>query len=116
MNMKIPEWISGTYVVPAEDDYEAHFEDAPAPVLKRTFNVADKPVIRAVWRIASPGMRDAFVNGTRVTETALPLWTAFDRRVLEDEYDVTSLVKGGENTLALELGKAVEGTGANLVL
>ncbi|MBQ6246166.1 MAG: family 78 glycoside hydrolase catalytic domain [Kiritimatiellae bacterium] len=102
--MKIPEWISGTYVVPAEEDYEAHFADAPAPVLKRTFNVADKPVKSAVWRIASPGMYDAFVNGTRVTATALPLWTAFDRRVLEDEYDVTALVKGGENTLALELG------------
>ena len=98
------EWITGSYVVPPEDDYEAHFADAPNPVLKREFTLAAKPVKRAVWRIASPGMYDASVNGTRVNAVALPIWTAFDRRVLEDEYDVTALVKGGENTLALELG------------
>jgi alpha-L-rhamnosidase len=104
MNIMNPEWITGSYVVPAEDDYEAHFADAPAPVLRRAFAVADKPVKRAVWRIASPGMYDASVNETRVNAVALPIWTAFDRRVLEDEYDVTALVKGGDNTLTLELG------------
>ena len=87
-----PEWITGTYVVPAEDDYAAQFADAPAPVLRRAFAVADKPVKRAVWRIASPGMYDASVNGMRVNAVALPIWTAFDRRVLEDEYDVTALI------------------------
>ncbi len=102
--MNMAEWITGTYVVPAEDDYEAHFADAPAPVLIREFTLAARQVKRAVWRIASPGMYDAFVNGTRVNAVALPLWTAFDRRVLEDEYDVTALVQGGENTLTLELG------------
>ena len=102
--MKTAEWITGNYVVPAEDDYEAHFADAPAPVLSRAFSLADKQVGRALWRIASPGMYDASVNGTRVNALALPVWTAFDRRVLEDEYDVTALVKGGENTLTLELG------------
>ena len=99
-----PEWITGSYVVPGEDDYAAHFEDAPAPVLTRTFTLAAKPVKRAAWRIASPGMYDASVNGKRVNAVALPIWTAFDRRVLEDEYDVGKLVKGGKNTLALELG------------
>ena len=98
------EWITGQYVVPDEDDYAAHFADAPAPVLKREFTLPDKPVKRAVWRIASPGMYDASVNGHRVNSVALPLWTAFDRRVLEDEYDVTRLVKAGANTLMLELG------------
>ena len=98
------EWITGQYVVPDEDDYAAHFADAPAPVLKREFTLPDKPVKRAVWRIASPGMYDASVNGHRVNSVALPLWTAFERRVLEDEYDVTRLVNAGANTLMLELG------------
>ena len=98
------EWITGSYVVPGEEDYAAHFADAPAPVLKRMFTLAARPIRRAVWRIASPGMYDASVNGTRVNAVALPLWTAFDRRVLEDAYDVTALVKGGANTLTLELG------------
>lgn len=102
--MKTAEWITGTYVVPAEDDYEAHFADAPAPVLERDFTLAGKQVKRAIWRIASPGMYDAFVNGSRVNAVALPIWTAFDRRVLEDEYDVTALVRGGANALTVELG------------
>ena len=97
-------WITGHYVVPGEDEYAAHFADAPSPVLERVFTLAAKPVKRAVWRIASPGMYDASVNGSRVNPVALPVWTAFDRRVLEDEYDVTALVKGGENALAIELG------------
>ena len=98
------EWITGSYVVPGEDDYVTHFEDAPNPVLSRAFALDDKPMKRAVWRIASPGMYDATVNGVRVNAVALPVWTAFDCRVLEDEYDVTALVKAGGNTLTLELG------------
>ncbi len=98
------EWITGLYVVPGEDDYAAHFVDAPAPVLSREFTLAAKPVKRAIWRIAAPGMYDASVNGKRVNSVALPLWTAFDRRVLEDEYDVTAFVKDGKNTLVIELG------------
>ncbi len=97
-------WITGTYVVPDEDDYAAHFADAPAPVLRREFTVAAKPVKRATWRIAAPGMYDAYVNGRRVNAVALPVWTSFDRRILEDSYDVTALLKGGANTLTLELG------------
>ena len=38
------EWITGSYVVPPEDDYAAHFADAPNPVLKREFALAAKPV------------------------------------------------------------------------
>ena len=98
------EWITGLYDVPSEDDYAAHFTDAPAPVLEREFTLAAKPVKRATWRIVSPGMYDASVNGQRVNAVALPLWTAFDRRILEDEYDVTPFVKEGKNTLVIELG------------
>ncbi len=97
-------WITGMYVVPNEDDYAAHFADAPAPVLRREFTVAARPVKRATWRIAAPGMYDAYVNGRRVNAVALPIWTSFDRRVLEDRYDVTELLNGGANTLTLELG------------
>lgn len=98
------EWITGYYDVPDDNDYVKHFEDAPAPVLMRRFTLPSRPVKRATWRIASPGMYDASVNGTRVNAVALPVWTAFDRRVLEDEYDVTALVKGGDNLLTVELG------------
>lgn len=98
------EWITGSYVVPSEKDFAEHFADAPAPVLSRDFTLADKKVKRATWRIVSPGMYDASVNGKRVNSVSLPIWTAYDKRVLEDEYDVTALVKNGENQLVIRLG------------
>ena len=97
-------WIAGLRDMPGENDYAAHFADSPAPVLRRGFALPGRTVRRAVWRIAAPGMYDAFVNGSRVNSVALPVWTAFDRRVLEDEYDVTALVNAGANTIELELG------------
>ena len=98
------EWITGLYTPPAETNVTEHFADAPAPVLSRDFTLADKKVKRATWRIVSPGMYDASVNGKRVNSTALPIWTSYDKRVLEDTYDVTSLVKSGVNSLVFELG------------
>ena len=96
-------WIAGNYIPPAEDDYKAFFEDAPAPVLRRTFDLKDE-VKTATWRIAAAGMVDAFVNGERVTPTALPGWTDYDCRVLSYDYDVAKLLKKGSNTLELRLG------------
>ena len=97
-------WIAGAYVPPAEEDYGAFFEDAPAPVLKTVFRLDAAPQ-KAVWRIACLGLCDAFVNDKRITPTALPLWTSYGVRVLEDVYDVTQLLHaGGENELRLALG------------
>ena len=96
-------WIAGNYVPPAEEDYRAFFEDAPAPVLKRTFDLKDEAKT-ATWRIAAAGMVDAYVNGKRVTPTALPGWTDFAVRVLVYDYDVAQHLKRGENTLELRVG------------
>jgi len=96
-------WITGSYVSPAEDDYKAFFADAPAPVLRKAFSL-DGGAKAAMWRIAAAGLVDAFVNGERITPTALPGWTDYGRRVLAYDYDVTSLLKPGENVLELRLG------------
>ena len=96
-------WIAGNYVPPAEDDYKAFFVDAPAPVLRRTFDLKEEPKA-ATWKIAAAGMVDAYVNGERVTSTALPGWTDYGCRVLSYDYDVARLLKKGANTLELRLG------------
>ena len=49
-------------------------------------------------------MVDAFVNGERVTPTALPVWTEYDRRVLSYDYDVAHLLKKDKNILELRIG------------
>ena len=96
-------WIAGTYVPPAETNYAAFFADAPAPVLRRSLSLSDAPR-SAVWRIAAAGLCDAFVNGVRVTPTAIAPWTEFDRRVLNRRYDVSRFLRGGENVLELRIG------------
>lgn len=96
-------WIAGSYEPPAEADYAAFFEDAPAPVLRRTFELTGG-VSSAIWRIAAAGMVDAYVNGVRVTPTALPGWTDYGCRVLSYDYDVTACLKEGTNALELRIG------------
>ena len=99
------EWIKGDYVRPDGNDTAAFYREAPNDVLKRTFTACGSPVAKAVWRVAAPGMRDLFVNGERVTPTALPPFTAYRRRVLEESFDVTRHIRsGGDNELRIELG------------
>ncbi len=96
------EWIAGSYAIPAND--AGFFEDAPNDVVVRRFT-ARAGLRRAEWRVAAPGMRDLFVNGARVTSTALSPLTPFRKRVLEESFDVTPLVReSAENELRVELG------------
>lgn len=99
------EWIAGAYVPPAETNEVAFFRDARNDIVSRAFTAKPSAIRKAEWRVAAPGMRDLSVNGTRITSTALPPWTPYRRRILEESFDITSLVKpGGENSLRVELG------------
>ena len=99
------DWIKGSYVRPHEDDVAALCRECRNDVLKRTFRAHDASVAKAEWRVAAVGMRDLFVNGRRVTSTAFPPLTIYRKRVLEEVFDVTALVRSGtENELRIELG------------
>ncbi len=98
------EWISGGYVPPAETDLPAFFHETPNDIVRRSFDAGNVPIRRATWRVAAPGMRDLFVNGTRVTSTALPPLTPYGKRILEESFDVTRYLRSGANTLQVELG------------
>ena len=99
------EWIKGDYVRPDSDDTVALFQECRNDVLKRSFVAMGSPVRRAVWRVACVGMRDLFVNGERITSTALPPLTVYRKRVLEETFDVTRLIRSGSgNELRVELG------------
>ena len=103
-SLSAAEWIAGAYEPPAETNTPAFFEPARNSIVKKCFHVR-KAVKAAEWRVAAPGMRDLFVNGERVSATALPPWTPYRERVLEETFDVTSCLKPGvENELAVELG------------
>ena len=99
------DWIAGAYVPPAETNVAGFFADAPNDIVEKRFEVRDMKVVQAIWRVAAPGMRDLFVNGKRISSTALPPWTPYAKRVLEESFDVTGLVRSGaENVMDVELG------------
>lgn len=99
------EWIAGSYEPPSESDTAAFFAPARNDVVARTFRTRDVAITSAVWRVAAPGMRDLFVNGERVSSTALPPFTPYRKRILEESFDVTAQMrKGADNLLRVELG------------
>ena len=99
------EWIAGAYEPPAESDVPAFFAPAPNDIVEKRFVARDAEVRSAKWKVAAPGMRDLFVNGARVSSTALPPWTPYGVRVIEEEFDVTPQVRrGAENAIRVELG------------
>ena len=76
-----------------------------ASLLRKDFKAAS-PVRRARLTIMALGAYQAFLNGKSVAPNTLlaPGWTDFHKRVLYQTYDVTSLIKIGDNALGVLLG------------
>lgn len=73
-------------------------------MLRRDFAVAAQPV-RATLYATALGLYELRLNGQRVGDALLaPQWTAYDKRVQVQAYDVTGLVKQGQNALGALLG------------
>ena len=77
---------------------------SPAPYLRRSFTL-DRPAESARLYITALGLYEARLNGQRVGDAYLaPGWTDYSQRVLYQAYDVTGLLRGGENVLGAVLG------------
>ncbi len=73
-------------------------------VLRRDFAVAAQPA-RATLYATALGLYELRLNGQRVGDALLtPEWTAYDKRVQVQTYDVTPLVRPGANALGALLG------------
>ena len=71
----------------------------PAPYLRTTFKTS-QPVVRATLYASALGLVEAHLNGRRISEDFFtPGWTDYDKRVHYRTYDVTSLIKPGNNAL-----------------
>jgi len=76
----------------------------PAPYLRHSFTLAG-PVASARLHVTALGLYEARLNGQRVGDAFLtPGWTDYGQRVLYQTYDVTGLLRAGENVLAALLG------------
>ena len=75
-----------------------------APFLRKTFTL-DQPVRLAVLRISAQGLYRCFINGERVGHDLLtPGWTSYQDRLSYQTYDVSALLRPGENVIDIWLG------------
>ena len=77
---------------------------AAAPHLRAGFGL-EKPVRRARAYATALGVYELRLNGARVGDQLLaPGWTDYRKRVMYQTYDVTSLLRRGENAVGAILG------------
>nr|MDO8087903.1 glycoside hydrolase family 78 protein [Candidatus Sigynarchaeum springense] len=79
----------------------AHFktEEDPSPMLRTSFTI-DKKVKRASFHASALGEYEAIINGQRVGDHYLaPEYTDYSKRVQYQSYDVTGLLREGENAI-----------------
>ncbi len=89
------QWIS-----PAAEQDTTH----PSPMLHKEFS-ARKKIASATAYITAHGLYEAQINGQRVGQDYLtPGWTAYQKRLQYQAYDVTNLVKNGLNAIGVTLG------------
>ncbi len=78
--------------------------DINAPIMRKSVNVA-KAVKRARLYATARGAYWFYINGQRVGDGYLnPGWTDFRHRIMYNTYDVTQMLRQGNNALSIELG------------
>ncbi|PYP14242.1 MAG: alpha-L-rhamnosidase [Gemmatimonadetes bacterium] len=76
----------------------------PSPLLRRAFRVSGV-VTRARLYATSLGLYEVYLNGARVGDQLFtPGWTSYHHRVQYQTYDVTKLLKPGDNAAGAVLG------------
>lgn len=75
----------------------------PAPMLRRAFAL-DGRVVSARLYATALGLYEAHINGTRVGDAVFtPGWTSYGSRLQYQAYDVTELLREGDNAIAVVL-------------
>jgi len=76
----------------------------PSAMMRKDFKL-DKKVQSATAVITAHGLYEAYINGQRVGDAYLtPGWTSYNKRLQYQQFDVTGLVKNGNNAIGVRLG------------
>jgi alpha-L-rhamnosidase len=79
-------------------------KSGPVPMLRRTFRL-NGVVEQARAYVTSHGLYEMHLNGRRVgDELFTPGWTSYNKRLQYQTYDVTGLVRNGDNAAGVMLG------------
>jgi len=86
-------------------DFESSSAQRPVPILRKAVKLGDKPIARARLYATALGLYQMNINGHRVGDILFaPEWTDYRKRIRYNVYDVTTLVKKGDNAIAGLIG------------
>jgi alpha-L-rhamnosidase len=113
-NGKVSGWSSPAFFQTAlnKNDWKAKwispgFTDTvgqPSPMFRKQFS-ANKRIKSATIFITAHGLYEAKINGQRVGKDYFtPGWTSYNKRLQYQQYDVTGLLKQGNNAIGVTLG------------
>jgi alpha-L-rhamnosidase len=89
----------------AENDGDK--DDGPMPLFRKTFAISRR-IKRAMLYASGLGQDELRVNGSKVSEDVLtPGWTDYRKTIDYDSYDVTAMLREGENALGAMLGNGM---------
>ena len=102
-------WSAKQTFVTGLDSWKAQWIVPPmsdeSPLMRGTFKVT-KPIKCAIAYFTAHGVYEPFLNGGKVGEAFMaPGYTSYDHHLMYQTYDVTSLVKRGENVVGAELAR-----------
>ena len=90
--------------IKASDKYCSLKEHVPAPIFRKTFDLASAPT-SAYLDIAVSGFYELYVNGENITVGFLaPYISNPDHLIYKDTYDIAPYLKEGSNAIAVILG------------
>jgi alpha-L-rhamnosidase len=96
------QWISDQRPLPTKD--EDFYKETPNPLLRKEIKLK-KEIKSARLYIAGLGYSIAYINGQRVGDHMLDMpWTQFGKQVMYNTFDVTSMLRKGENSIGVMLG------------
>ncbi len=76
----------------------------PSPYFRKQFSTTKK-IVSATAYITAHGLYEAQINGQRISDAYFtPGWTAYQKRLQYQVYDVTDLLKKGTNAIGVSLG------------
>lgn len=81
--------------------------DPVMPIFRRSFRL-EKPVRQARLYISGLGEYEAHLNGAKVGEAVVaPGWTKYRKTVFYNTFDVTAMLRSGENAIGVWLGNGM---------
>jgi len=98
------DWKAKWICFPPPLDASGKSEMGPSPYMRKSFSV-DQRVAKARLYVTALGLYEVYLNGKRVGDHVFaPGWTDYNKRVMYQTYDVTNMLRIGENALGAVLG------------